>query len=552
MAELADLIIKRQAQLEDLRLPWERLWQDIADYVVPVRANIKSESKGTNRATKIYDGSPLAALELFADGLHGYLVSPSIQWFRLKMADPRLNAIPEVKEWLQETEKTLYSAFQRSNFYTTMGEFFIDAGSIGTSTIYSEEYWPENTTVSKILFHTRHCAEICIAENEQGIVDTVYRKYKIQARQAAKKFGKENLSLSLQNALEKNPFTEFEFIHALFPREERQLGKLNAKNKPFASYWLQLEGKKMVLESGYDSNPFSVWRYRKASNEVYGRSPASTALSDIIGLNLISKTLLKAAELSVEPAYNVPSELLGKVRILPRGMNYYDDEKRVISPVLSGINFPVGIDREDKKREIIQDHFKVDFFLMLSRAERQMTATEIIERQGEKAAVLGTAIGRLNYECLDPTIDRTFDIEYNAGRIDDPPDILLEQPGARIDVDYMGPLAQAQKRLFQTQGIIRSLEGLKPILDVNPDSADIVDWDDTARQVLESYGMPQKTIRSMDEVLGIREARAQFQKQQLTMENMERIIQQSKTVAEVDDLSGGKLSEAIKNLAGNV
>ena len=552
MAELADLIIKRQAQLEDLRLPWERLWQDIADYVVPVRANIKSESKGTNRATKIYDGSPLAALELFADGLHGYLVSPSIQWFRLKMADPRLNAIPEVKEWLQETEKTLYSAFQRSNFYTTMGEFFIDAGSIGTSTIYSEEYWPENTTVSKILFHTRHCAEICIAENEQGIVDTVYRKYKIQARQAAKKFGKENLSLSLQNALEKNPFTEFEFIHALFPREERQLGKLNAKNKPFASYWLQLEGKKMVLESGYDSNPFSVWRYRKASNEVYGRSPASTALSDIIGLNLISKTLLKAAELSVEPAYNVPSELLGKVRILPRGMNYYDDEKRVISPVLSGINFPVGIDREDKKREIIQDHFKVDFFLMLSRAERQMTATEIIERQGEKAAVLGTAIGRLNYECLDPTIDRTFDIEYNAGRIDDPPDILLEQPGARIDVDYMGPLAQAQRRLFQTQGIIRSLEGLKPILDVNPDSADIVDWDDTARQVLESYGMPQKTIRSMDEVLGIREARAQFQKQQLTMENMERIIQQSKTVAEVDDLSGGKLSEAIKNLAGNV
>ena len=69
MAELADLIIKRQAQLEDLRLPWERLWQDIADYVVPVRANIKSESKGTNRATKIYDGSPLSAIELFAEGL---------------------------------------------------------------------------------------------------------------------------------------------------------------------------------------------------------------------------------------------------------------------------------------------------------------------------------------------------------------------------------------------------------------------------------------------------------------------------------------------------
>jgi len=552
MAELADLLIKRQSQLEELRNPWERLWQDIADYVVPIRANIKSESKGTNRATKIYDGSPLAALELFADGLHGYLVSPSIQWFRLKMADPRLNAIPEVKEWLQETEKTLYSAFQRSNFYTTMGEFFIDAGSIGTATIYSEEYWPENTTVSKILFHTRHCSEICIAENEQGVVDTVYRKYKIQARQAAKKFGKENLSHSLQNALEKNPFTEFEFIHALFPREEREQGKLNAKNKPFASYWLQLEGKKMVLESGYDSNPFSVWRYRKASNEVYGRSPASTALSDIIGLNLISKTLLKAAELSVEPSYNVPSELIGKVRILPRGMNYYEDEKRIISPILSGIHFPAGIDREDKKREIIQDHFKVDFFLMLSRAERQMTATEIIERQGEKAAVLGTAIGRLNYECLDPTIDRVFDIEYNAGRIDDPPDILLEQSGARIDVDYMGPLAQAQKRLFQTQGITRSLEGLIPILKINPDTADIVDWDDTARQILESYGMPQKTIRSMDEVLGIREARAQFQKQQLTMETMERIIQQSKTVAEADNLSGGKLSDAIKNLPENV
>ena len=543
--DLAKKIIKRQAQLAEIRQPWEAVWQDITDYVVPIRANVtRAQDKTKRRITKIYDGTALTALDLFADGLHGYLVSPAYQWFKLEMADRRLRGIPEVKEWLQEVEWCMYAALRRSNFYNAMSEFFRDGGSVGTAGLYSEEDIGEQ----KIVFTTPNPWEVCIAENKYGMVDTVFRNFKLSAKQLVERFGQDQLTDQVKNSYLNKPYTEYPVIHAVYPREARDVNKRDAKNKPFASCHVLIDGEKFLGESGYDRNPCPVWRYQKNSGEIYGASPAWFALAEIMGLNIISKSLLGATELATEPAYNVPSELQGKVRIVPRGMNYYADEKRIVSPVHTGVNFPVGIDREDKKRAIIEDHFKVGFFLMLNRADKVMTATEIIEKQGEKAAVLGTAISRLNTESLDPTMDRVFDIEYAAGRLPPVPDIILEYGDGRIETDYLGPLAQAQKRLFQSQGVVRSLEGIAPILQVNPETADVVGWDESARDILDSYGMPQKNINTRDAVTAIREARARARAEEQQKQDVERAALTAKDAAEADARSEGALSEVARKL----
>ena len=62
----------------------------------------------------------------------------------------------------------------------------------------------------------------------------------------------------------------------------------------------------------------------KASNEIYGRSPAMTALPDVKMLNEMSKTTIKAAQKQVDPPLLVPDDgFLLPVRTVPGGLNFY-------------------------------------------------------------------------------------------------------------------------------------------------------------------------------------------------------------------------------------
>ena len=375
-------------------------------------------------------------------------------------------------------------------------------------------------------------------------MDTVFRKYRISARNALEHFG-DRVSDRIRQTAKDRPYERFEFIHAVFPRKERDPVKKDSLNMPYASYWVESGANRVVREGGYRVMPYAVWRYKKGSDETYGRSPAILALTDIMTLNQISKTMLGVANLAADPPYNVPAEMKGRVRIVPRGINYYQDTDRIIMPVRTASNYPVGVEREDRIKQIIEEHFKVDFFMMLARSQRQMTAVEVMERQGEKAVVLGAAIGRLINECLNPIIDRVFQIELDAGRLPPVPDVLLEQ-GGDIDVDYMGPLAQAQKRLFKTYGIIHGLEGIRPIASIREDVLDIIDFDEITREVLESSGFPQKAIRPADQVQAIRQARAEEIQARQAEEQLAQATDAVRKLAEADQMTGGSISDAIK------
>lgn len=548
-------LIRRQKELADIRLPWESLWQEIADYVIPRRYNIKgTQAKGKKTSELIYDGTPIMALQLLADGLHGYLVSPAIQWFRLKMANNMLGEIPEVKLWLGNCEEVMYSAFNQSNFYESMSQYFLDGGSIGTANMYVEE----NIKDEKTAFTTRHPNECFIAEDAYGNVDTVYRKFKMTARQALQKFAKETLSVKLNQSIENGKLEdEYEFLHCVFPRTDRTWNRKDAANKPYASIYIQTdmshdEEDKVVDESGYDMMPYAVWRWRKNTEEIYGRSPASDALVDILGLNRMTKTMYAAGQVAVEPPMNVPAKMRGTVRFGPRGMNYYENPKEVPFPINLAGTYPIGVDREDKKREAVKKHFNVDFFLMLANLQRQATATEIIERQGEKAAVLGATVGRLNNECLDKIIDLVFNIELQARRLPEPPQVLIDHMmnngNSRINIDYLGPLAQSQKRLFKSQGVMRSMEALGPVAQIRPDILDNFDFDVIAREIAESFGMPEKAIKTVKDVTGLRQAKQEAMNKQMEKEDMMRTAEGIKTVAQADQASGGKLAEGMEGM----
>jgi hypothetical protein len=531
--------------LKDNRNPREAVWDDIINYILPGLETLmiqKVKNPGKRIGVKRYDGTGVSALQLFADGLFGYLISPSIAWLKLTMKEEIIR-VPEVREWLQDLEAHYYEIFNQTNFYDSMSTYFEYAPALGFADMYLEE----DIKKGKIVFKVYHPGGVYIKENKHGLIDTVYREELITADMAVKKFGRDNLSVSLQNAVEKNPFEKRLFVHAVFPREDYNYLKIDSLNKPYASVWLEAAGDrkdpdgKIVSEKGYDRFPHMVWRF-KSGTTPYGKGPAEDALVEVLGANVIQKSLLKAAQKSIEPPLNVPAEMVGQVDLTPSGMNYYSDPDKRIYPVDRGVDFPIGIDREERIQQAIERHFKVEFFTLLStislREGGRRTATEIMELQGEKAAVLGRPINRLNNECLNPIIDAIFDIEMKAGRLPPMPPILEDMIGESINVDYMGPLAQAQKKMFQVQGISQGLEQLGALAQVKPEALDWINEDNTAKTILTIAGYPQDCMNDEAKVKKIREVRATVQAQETAKEDLMNVAKATGDIAKAGDMMG--------------
>ena len=527
--------------LEEIRRPWEPMVDDIIDFVYHSRRKIDDTdtTKGNKTGIQVYDGTALSAANLLTDGLTGYTISKSFNWFGYSLPQTiqldrdfapnlsgrRLDSFPEVKKWLQESEEAMYSAFRASNLYDIAPMFVMEAVTIGTTTINIDE----DVGKGRVVFSVPHFRECYCAENAFGNIDTNYRVYKLTLKQMVEKFGYKQM-VEIDSDFKKDYKTNFnstrEIIHARYPRDDFNPSKMNGSNKPNASVWVMRSGgtvkggtagdEKLLLESGTSQPSFVTWRWRKNNDEWYGRSPAWDAFVEIMTANQMGRTNLEAGHKMVDPPMYGPDDLRGAVRRGPGGWTSVSDMNRVPRPLNEGIQLPFGLEMQDRIDAKLKDHFQVDFFLMLSQAalaKVEMTATQVIEMGGEKAAILGPRIGRMETESLSPIHDAVFAIEQKAGRIPEPPDILQEFGGDKVPVEYLGPLSQAQKKLFKSQGIVQGLDAIAGMAEMYPEVLDIPNPDATARDLLNSRGFPQKDINDEDEVIKIRKERREAAEQ---------------------------------------
>ena len=135
--EIATILLKRFASLETQRQTWESHWQEVADYVVPRKADVtKNRSPGDKRSELVFDGTAIHAAELLSASLHGMLTNGSTSWFSLRYSDNELNGDDEAMEWLQGVEDVMYQAFNRSNFQEQISELYQDLVTFGTAVMF--------------------------------------------------------------------------------------------------------------------------------------------------------------------------------------------------------------------------------------------------------------------------------------------------------------------------------------------------------------------------------------------------------------------------------
>ena len=508
-----EYINKRYKTMEGQRSTWEHHWQEILDYVLPRKAEVSFvRAKGEKRTEVLYDSTAITAVNLLAASLQGTLTSPSLPWFSLKLRDAELNLDRDVQLYLEDTAKRMYNVFNESNFNTEVHEMYLDLVSIGTGALFVEES-KDGFSTGGIHFNALHIAEFYISENVNGRVDTLYRKYKLSARQAVQEFGEDNVGEKILKAAKEKPDKEFNFIHAVEPTEdyERATGKAETK-LPFHSCHVCIEDKMKVKLGGYEEFPYLVPRWSKATGEIFGRSPSYNALPDIKTLNKAVEIGLKAWAKAIDPPLLVQDDgVIGRVRMTPGGISVVRNDGAV-KPLQIGTNWQITDLKENQLRTAIRQAYYSDQLQLQDGP--QMTATEVQVRYELMQRLLGPTLGRFQTEFLNPLIERVFGIMVRNNALTEQPEIA---DGATFDIEYVGPLARSQ-RMEEATAIDRVYQLVFNVAQADPTILDIVDNDTAVRVRAELLGVPKTVLRSEEDVAAIRANRAEQQQMQQEMQ----------------------------------
>lgn len=497
-------IIALDEKLRSNRSNWNSLWQDCADLILPNRASFTNNIvAGDMVHQKVYDTTAIWANEQLAAGLHGFVTPGTQRWLKLKVDDEELMERDEVRGWLDTAADIAYNYIYQpeSNFIPMSHEMYLDIGALGTSVMYIEERINKR---SPVRFHTFHLSECAIAENSDGKVDTLCRKFKWSCKKILERFP-ETAGPEILKCYEKNPQEEFELIHAVLPARSNLSKGLGFA---FESFYILVKEKRFLSEGRFYEFPFATPRWSKITGELYGRSPGMTCLYDVRMINEMSRTVLKAAQKIVDPPLQMPDEgFLLPLKTTPGGINYYaaGSEGR-IEPIITGGDIGLGLEMMNQRREQILRSFFLDS-MKLQKENKEMTAYETAQRTEENMRAMSPMVGRLQSEGLGPMIERIISI-LGRQRLLPPAPVEIQEMDYQIE--YISPVTRALK-MSQLSGITRWIQTTGPLIQMKPEMLDKVDTDGIMEFGADLLDVPQRLVVSDAEVGKIRQQRAEAQ-----------------------------------------
>lgn len=529
-AAVAKELIAEYDRLAAERAPWESQWRDLAEYILPDRD--PTDPPGSRTMGRVFDSTAIWCNEVFAAGMHALLTSPYMRFFAYETEDSRINRIPAVRQWLDETSEAIYAVFANplTGWMTATDQLYLDEGALGTA-VMSILDSPRNT----ISFATRHLMECCIAENDEGEVDTLYRKWEWTAKQAVQHWG-DRAPAKVREAYDKQPGKKLCFLHAVKPRIDRDPQRYDSRNKPFLSCYVSLEDQAIIEESGFDEFPYVVPRLRKRSGEVWGRSCGWTALPDIKQLNTMDKTIVKSAQKIVDPPLQVPDDgFMSPIRTLPGGLNYYrQGSTDRIEPILTGGDVRLGLDMLTAKQRRIAQIFYVDLLTMVlnpedpSSAGKGVTATWVLHWRDQAMQRMSPILARMQQEFLGRGIPRVARLLARRGLIRPPPEEIMR---SRLRLQYVSPIALMQ-RATEMEAIDRWSAQVAALSQFDPLASQLIDAEAAGRLYAERLNVPQGIIRT---VVDMQERRRQLAQAQIEQAG----IAQAGQIAGIANEAGG-------------
>ena len=510
----ADECIRQLENKIAIRGVWEGHWREIAERLIPTQNFFQQRQRpqGDKRTEKIFDSTAALALQRCTAAFISMVIPSTQKYHKQSHSDPKIADDDECKRYFDDVNDLLFRVryAPKANFQSQAAEVMQSSLGFGTGVMFIDDVLGMG-----IRYKSYPLAETYLAENGHGVIDQLDRKFQLTAHQAATQFGKENLPEAIQKALERNPQQTFWFLHCVKPNEDRVASRKDYRGMMFSSYYIALEQRQVISEGGFRVFPFVTPRYETGPREVYGRSQAMLVLPTIKGLNEMKKTILRAAQKTVEPPIMLTDNgSLGAFSVQSNALNrgYLDDNGRPMAvPFNSGARVDIGQELMDAERDIINDAFFVTLFRILV-DNPQITATEAMLRAQEKGELLAPAGGRLQTEFVEPMVERELDILEANGALPPMP-LKLVQAGGIRSIVHTSPLSLAQ-RSREGVAIMNTIQAIMPMAQVDPGVLDNFDFDSIARELADINGVPEKILFTRDQVAAIKDQKAQAQQAQ--------------------------------------
>lgn len=558
-------IRKLHARLEKLRNDqgsYRATWQELAEIFMPRRgAHLtgggRDTQRGKRRDTKVLNNTTIRAARTLAQGMHAGMTNPATPWFRntlaMKTKSQRVGIFLEGLDDLQR------KVFRASNVYRTLPLMYREMGIFGPSAALVRKNHRINGEYSPKLADLLHMTHLPIgtwvaATDELGRPNTLYREYYATVAQLVQEFGKDRVSTAVARLFDQGALDQFvRCVHVIEPRNVRRtVDSPFAHDMPWRSTYFEYgtNEDKLLADEGFKRFPVLIPRWDVDSDEVYGISPGWEALGD--GRGMQHGELRKAQVIDYQslPPVQMPTSLKnGAHDILPGGISYYD-----ATGPNSGIRtaFEVNIKLPDLRADLkevemrVNESFYVDLFrAILDDTRSNITAREIAEKHQEKLLLLGPTVERTENEILVPLVDMCFDAlvdgdEERAMLGLDPllPDIPGEfEGGEELTFEFDSMLTQAL-RMTKAGNLDRFTGTATALIQVAPEAADKIDFDDIIDQYKDALGVPSSSVRDDAMVLKLRKARAEAQTRAQSAELAKTASEAERNSAQAQSLTG--------------
>lgn len=513
--KVSQLIMKRRDYLQK--------WKEIRDYQLPylgVLEESEFNDQYRRRDQKIFTGIAWECCNIFAAGIMSGLTPPSRNWFKLTFSNPQMKENKDANMILDERNTILERVLASSNFYNAVQSVYMELPfGIGALGVFPD-------AKKGVRFTHYPIGTYCIDVGADGVANTFCRKYKMYTHQIADQFGVENLPQTLKNELEYDGGLNSQHLICCLIEPNKNYDRHNPSRltMPYIiSYWLDgsADGEWLHIGGTYEM-PIAVARYLVTGLEPYAKGAGWFALGDSKMLQALEKDLLVAVQLGVRPPMQADVETSARgINIIPGAANA-TSLSGGIKPV-----FDVKLDiasvqaKIDATKESIKRAYNADLFLTISSLEKgQMTAREVMERSQEKLQQLGPVVERLEFEFLSVILERVYNILERANMFPPFPDEMTEQlAGEELKIEYISPLAQAQKMSGLT-AIEQLFSFAGSVAQIMPDALDKLDVLEAIDRYAQALGSPAAILRSDDEVAKIQEAKRQAQARQAEQEMM--------------------------------
>ncbi len=559
----AEPLMERHQALATLRMPWESLWREIADYVMPRRSpgmNGGTLAPSSEKESRLFDTTAVQANMILANGCLAWMSPQESAWFGYEPSAGRDS--DAARRWLAEATERTRQEMALSNFYTAIHEFYLDRSAFGTSALYVEpgarhplnvQCWPVGTFV--------------IDEDAEGNVDTVIREFELTVRQAMQKFGGK-CSPRVQELAEQGGarlHEKVKFLHFICPRTRGEMaaGADVQSRMPVASVYLDRDSKHVCRVSGYEEMPVMVSRYLEWGSglgSLYGWSPAFAALPEARQVNFLQKMMDALAEKMAFPPVMAPDELEGEIDSSAGGVTYFDRTLAASQAMprewqTTG-HYDVGLERVRERQGAINRAFHTELFQMFSQLDKQMTAREVAERASEKLIQFSPTFSRMTVELFNPLMERLFGILLRAGRFGEVPAELVEANANGLgfvpvpEIHYTSRIALSL-RATHSVAMQRTVELVSSVAAFSPEVVKHFDWSGAIREDALNNGMPAKFVRPVEEVqqemAAESEAAVQAQQAQQALMAADGVSKVGRIPA--DSPVGRKMNEAIEEAA---